>query len=124
VTPDTILNWIHAGQIKAQRTAGGQFRILIGDLRTFMMERGMDTALLEVEQGVRPYCWEQHRQDRSRFGCAGPDVCDTCLTRRAAALNCWELHGLLPVTRRGHDTCEECHYYRRWCSTPGAANDA
>ncbi|MGA9752620.1 MAG: helix-turn-helix domain-containing protein [Acidobacteriota bacterium] len=109
VTPETILNWIRANQIKAQRTAGGQYRIRLEDLRTFMLERGMETALLDEEKDVRPFCWEFHCQ-----GSLQGEACDTCLIHRSGALNCWQLHGLLPLTARRFRDCEECDYYQRF----------
>ena len=47
VTSDTIVNWIKAGHLAAQRTAGGQYRILIADLRSFMQSRGMSNRLMD-----------------------------------------------------------------------------
>jgi excisionase family DNA binding protein len=114
VTAETILNWIHAGEIRAQRTAGGQFRILLEDLRSFMQEKGMDTALLDEEKDVRPYCWEYHCEISSHYGDTSREVCAGCLVRRSGTLNCWELHGLLPATRRRFARCQECGYYARW----------
>ena len=53
VTSDTILNWIHAGSLMAQRTAGGQYRIRREDLIAFMREHGMRTDVLEADRPVR-----------------------------------------------------------------------
>ena len=55
VTSDTIVNWIKAGLIRAQRTAGGQYRILLRDLRDFMEERGMNTSLLPQSEANLDY---------------------------------------------------------------------
>jgi excisionase family DNA binding protein len=39
VSPDTIVKWIKAENLPAQRTIGGQFRIFVNDLRQFMAQR-------------------------------------------------------------------------------------
>jgi excisionase family DNA binding protein len=114
VTPETIVNWIRSSRLKAQRTAGGQYRIPLDALRAFMIERGMDTGLLDAEQDIRPYCWEYHCQLDARYGTPSLGVCDACLVHRSGTLNCWELHGLLPLTARKVDRCEDCEYHRAW----------
>ena len=114
VTPETILNWIRSNRLKAQRTAGGQYRVPLADLRKFMIENGMDTTLLDAEKDVRPYCWEFHCQVTSRYGDSSLEVCHGCLVHRSGTSNCWELHGLLPVTRRRFDVCADCEYYHTW----------
>ena len=114
VTADTIVNWIRTSQLKAQRTAGGQYRIPLENLRAFMAEQGMDTALLDAEKDIRPYCWEYHCVVAARYGSGSPGMCDACLVHRSGTLNCWELHGLLPLTTRKVDRCEDCDYYRIW----------
>ncbi len=114
VTSETILNWIRSNRVKAQRTAGGQYRILVEELREFMRANGMDTGLLETERGVRPYCWEFHCQMTFRYGGPSREICDDCLVHRSGTLNCWELHGLLPVTRRHFDSCQDCEYRRAY----------
>jgi len=114
VTSETILNWIRSGALKAQRTAGGQFRIRAADLRRFMTESGMDTSLLEQEASVRPYCWEFHCEIGSPAASAAPRICEECLVRRSGTLQCWELHPLLPLTARRVQRCRDCEYYRRY----------
>ncbi len=114
VTSETIQNWIRAGRLPAQRTAGGQYRIRARDLRAFMAENGMDTAVLDDKENVRPNCWEFHGQIAARFGSFSQEVCATCLVRRSGTRNCWELHGLLPLTARRYSQCEECSYFQRF----------
>lgn len=115
VTPETILNWIRTNQLKAQRTAGGQYRIRVDDLRGFMVHNGMDTSQLDRGWDLRPYCWEFHLEQGSPTESATPDVCgEACLVRRSGTSNCWELHGLLPLTARRFRHCEDCDYYRRF----------
>ena len=116
VTPETIVNWIRSNQLRAQRTAGGQYRIRTEDLREFMTAKGMGTALLDAEKDVRPYCWEYHCEEIGRLGSVNPSVCDSCLVHRSGTLNCWELHGLLPLTARRFDRCEDCDYRQRYGS--------
>jgi excisionase family DNA binding protein len=112
VTPETILNWIRAGLLKAQRTAGGQYRIRIEDLRAFMVERGMETDQLDASQGLRSHCWEARVQEVGQGGVALLDPCRECLVHRSGTLNCWELSGLLPLTGRRAMRCGECEYYK------------
>jgi len=114
VTSETILNWIRSNQLEAQRTAGGRYRIRLMDLRAFMVENGMSTALLDAEKNVRPYCWEFHCQVTAQYSHSPMGPCADCLVRRSGTLNCWELHGLLPVTRRRCDACDECEYSATW----------
>ena len=114
VTSETILNWIRSGELNAQRTAGGQYRIPIEDLRDFMARNGMDTSLLEQEARIRPYCWAFHREIGTPAASAEPRICEDCLVCRAGTLNCWELHPLLPLTARRVLHCHECEYYRRF----------
>jgi excisionase family DNA binding protein len=114
VTPESILNWIHSGRLRAQRTAGGQYRILVDDLRRFMVENGMDTTSLHEDQDARPYCWEFHGEAAAKYGNPRLEVCEGCLVKRSGTLNCWELHGLLPVTGRRIESCDECDYHHRY----------
>jgi len=119
VTSETILNWIRSHRLTAQRTAGGQYRIPLEDLRAFMIENGMDTALLDVEKDIRPYCWEFHCQITARYGSPSQELCEGCLVHRSGTLNCWELHGLLPLTARRFDTCLDCEYHRSFNGPKG-----
>ncbi len=41
VSPQTIINWIEAGNIKAYKTVGGHRRINIRDLEAFMKKQGI-----------------------------------------------------------------------------------
>jgi len=118
VTSGTILNWIRSGRLDAQRTAGGQYRVPADELRGFMVRNGMNTRLLDAEEDERPYCWEYHCQISSRYGSPSLEVCGQCLVHRSGTSNCWELHGLLPITARRFDRCEECEYYSRFKSKP------
>ena len=112
VTPDTIVNWIKSDLLPAQRTAGGQYRILLRDLRTFMVDQGMSTELLESEPDSRPMCWQFHerREDSGRE--ASP--CEGCVVKFLGVLNCFKLMGMRPEEGLRHEDCGACEYYRRW----------
>ena len=114
VTSYTIVNWIHTRRLKAQKTAGGQYRIRMGDLREFMRANDMRTDLLEEEQGIRPYCWEFHCQPGAEVS-----VCDDCLVRRSGAENCYELRAVFPLSECLFHECTSCEYYRIW-GPPGS----
>ena len=114
VTSYTIVNWIQRRRLKAQKTAGGQHRIRVGDLREFMRANDMRTDLLEEEQGIRPYCWEFHCQPGEE-----PSACDDCLVRRSGAENCYELRRVVPLSEFLFQECTSCEYYKIW-GPPGA----
>jgi excisionase family DNA binding protein len=109
VTSYTIVNWIHTRRLRAQKTAGGQYRIRLGDLREFMRANDMRTDLLEEEKGLRPYCWEFHCQP-------GEEVspCDNCLVRRSGAEYCYELRRVIPLSGCLFQECTSCEYYKIW----------
>lgn len=111
VTSYTIVNWIRTGKLLAQKTAGGQYRIRVGDLREFMRESDMRTDLLEEEQHIRPYCWEFHCQPGEEI-----PVCENCLVCRSGAENCYELRGVIAASDCLFDDCTRCDYYRTWGS--------
>lgn len=114
VTGDTILNWIRSDKLPAQRTAGGQYRVRLADLRRFMVELGMSVDELDRDFGVVPsgYCWEFHRTRTSR--CASDQgACDACIVRQALARNCYELRKHADHLRiHCERECSECDYCR------------
>ena len=116
VTADTVKNWIQAGLLPAQRTAGGQYRVRIDDLRQFMIER--DMSVEELDQDVREtpleYCWEYYRK-RERRHVRARSSCDTCVVKRTWALICYELRKDVDH-RRVHcrADCSDCGYYQRY----------
>ena len=116
VTPETILNWIRAGLLKAQRTAGGQYRIRVEELRRFMVEQGMQTDQLDAALGVRCACWEARAQGEGQAGASLLDPCRECLVHRSGTLNCWELSGLLPLTGLRALRCADCDYHKTYSS--------
>lgn len=119
VSPDTIVKWIKANNLPAQRTIGGQFRILVDGLRQFMVRNEMSTELLDAELDCRPYCWEFHREGRKGSSThAAP--CSECPVYRTKALNCFELRAINVDRRWGRRRCEDCEYFRRWANPSNA----
>jgi excisionase family DNA binding protein len=109
VTSYTIVNWIHSGKLKAQKTAGGQYRIRLGELREFMRENEMQTDLLDEEENVRPYCWEFHCQLGTHLS-----ACDDCLVYRSGAERCYELRGEVSLSECLFNDCTNCEHYQNW----------
>jgi excisionase family DNA binding protein len=109
VTSYTIVNWIHSRRLRAQKTAGGQYRIRVGDLREFMRANDMRTDLLEEEKDIRPYCWEFHCQPGEESA-----ACESCLVRRSGAENCYELRSVISLSGCLFQECASCEYYKIW----------
>jgi len=113
VTGDTILNWIKNGSLAAQKTSGGQYRILVRVLYAFLREHDMNTALLEAEHTIRPLCWEFNCRRQVALGCG------VCLVNRSGAPCCWELRGVLHRASARPERCEDCDYFRRFSREDG-----
>jgi excisionase family DNA binding protein len=113
VSPDTMANWIKAKQLPAQRTIGGQFRILIRDLRQFMVRNEMSTALLDAELDCRSYCWEGHGGVR-REGNGLAVTCGECPVYRTKALDCFALRAISAARNWARAACRDCAYFRKW----------
>jgi excisionase family DNA binding protein len=121
VSPDTIVKWIKAKRLPAQRTVGGQFRIFVDGLRQFMVENEMSTELLDAECDCRPYCWEYHRWVRGAAGTSG-SACSRCPVYRTKALNCFELRAISVGCGCEDRKCEDCAYFKAWAEpTDGGA---
>jgi excisionase family DNA binding protein len=107
VSSDTIANWIAAGRLPAQRTVGGQYRIRLADLRSFMAAHGMRTDLLEQEADQTTPCWQfwtasgQHEP---------PATCLECPVYRGQARVCHELRPLLPGGTQRALSCADCAF--------------
>jgi excisionase family DNA binding protein len=108
VTPDTIVNWIKAGRLLARRTAGGQFRVLVDDLRAFLLANGMETDLLDARHGKCVHCWDG--PDARRAGPIDGDDCATCLVFRTRAIRCFELRCALISRSEDIAACEGCRF--------------
>ena len=115
VSPDTIVKWIKAESLLAQRTIGGQFRIFVDDLREFMMRNEMSTALLDTELDSRPYCWECQRGVHAEAGTPGTP-CGVCPVYRSQALNCFELRAMSREQSWARADCQDCAYFLKWAS--------
>ena len=116
VTSDTILNWIKADCLPAQRTVGGQYRIRIDDLRHFMKRHGMSTEFLDQELETRSFCWEFHAALNDGKTCNGRVPCDECLVKKAMAFDCFALRAACPNGRWLAPECAGCEYARKWSS--------
>lgn len=115
VTPDTVLKWIKGGQLPANQTAGGHYRIRPQDLnrlRGHQVLHGRRRGRTAVVRSSFEYCWEYNSKD----GVQLPE-CKDCIVFRTRAYRCYEVLKLAPGT--GHaqifcrETCEKCDYFRR-----------
>ncbi len=112
VTADTIANWIRSGLLHAQRTAGGQYRSLAGDLRAFMVAEGMSTDALESEAEERLPCWK-FRAAEGTDPAVGT-TCDECIVQYLKVLDCFKLMAMRPPEDRPIRDCAACKYFRRY----------
>ena len=119
VSPDTIVKWIRAKNLPAQRTVGGQFRIFVDGLREFMIRNEMSTERLDTELDCRPYCWEYHHGTRRAADTPG-SPCSVCPVYRAKALNCFELRAINADRSWSDRNCADCAYYRTWADSSAA----
>lgn len=117
MSPDTIVKWIKAASLPAQRTMGGQYRIFVNDLRQFMTRNGMSTDPLDAELESRPYCWEVHREPGDG-GQGISSTCKDCPAYQVRALNCFELRAFEVEGPWAHADCARCNYYRKWAKQP------
>lgn len=112
VSPDTIVNWIASGKIPAQRTVGGQFRIRLNDLRSFMVDHGMRTDQLDDETNYQPVCWEFWGPRSERNGETSQGLsCRLCPVYRSEATVCWKIRPLLPGGTVRATTCSNCLFF-------------
>ena len=113
VTRDTVLKWIHSGQIPAQRTAGGHHRIRREDIeaaRSTFRERSARLQQTFLNRNFE-YCWEY--QGRGSLS----EECSRCSVYLSRAQRCYELAKLgLEGGHSGqfcHETCSDCDYYSK-----------
>lgn len=110
VTADTVLKWIKAGKIPANRTRGGHYRILRETLTGIAKS---ETLTVGSESSSRPFhfCWEYYEKNGD-FS----EKCRECIVYRSRAKRCYEI-GKLP-TEAGHahvfcqGSCNDCEYFR------------
>ena len=109
VTPDTVLKWIRAGKLHANRTPGGHHRIPRSALLP-ILQGEMDSVLPPERQSDFQYCWEFYTVSG-----AITEGCEKCLVYRSRTRRCYEMKDLPPDA--GYlgllcDTnCEKCDYY-------------
>ena len=110
VTPDTVLKWIKAGRIPANRTAGGHYRI-DRELLLTIIESGELPDQQELMDKAFRFCWEYYG-DEGQIG----EQCANCIVFRSRALRCYEVSEL--SKDQGHakafcrSTCDDCEYFR------------
>jgi len=113
VTRDTVLKWIRAGQIPAQRTPGGHHRIDRRDL-----DRAVRRST-EAPDHRNPlaahfsfqYCWEYlGRGDL-------PEQCSRCMVYLSRAQRCYELARIGSEVESTaafcQNSCGDCEYFRK-----------
>ena len=108
-----MVKWIKTENLPAQRTIGGKFRILVDDLRGFMIRNSMSTAVLDTELDCHPYCWECRQGARKGDDATGAP-CSECPVYRTKALNCYELRFMSVKRNWAGADCKECAYFQRW----------
>lgn len=112
MSADTIANWIAAGRLPAQRTAGGQYRIRVADLRRFMQDHDMRTDLLDGESGREQACWEFWSSASARGG--GPDAppatCLGCPVYLGRAEVCHEIRPHVAGGTLRALSCADCEF--------------
>ena len=114
VTPDSILKWIRKGRLRGVRTAGGHYRVRLGDLQPHLPPGGLENVSAEMSiclpQKLR--CWE-YLSDRG----AVRDDCKQCVVYQVRAVGCFLMAGLGPeighARRFCQTSCQDCVYYRR-----------
>jgi excisionase family DNA binding protein len=112
VSADTIANWIADGALPAQRTRGGQYRIWVDDLRSFMAAHGMRTDTLDHDLGLTPTCWEFWASIDQTSPCPTADsACTACPVYRSRADICHEVRPLLPGGTVRAPSCVDCLYF-------------
>ena len=121
VTGDTVQNWIRSGIVSAQRTAGGQYRVRLEDLRHFMLDQGMSVQDLDRDfrEEQPEYCWQYYRRRAKRHANC-KNACESCVAKQAMALKCYELRKHVDhrcVHCRGD--CSNCGYYRKYAEAAG-----
>lgn len=99
VTPDTVLKWIKRNKIKAQRTAGGHFRIAPSELRRFVCD----------SEAIRP-CWELPTKKNK-------GNCESCIVFLSKTEKCYALVGFLRKNKiRGcsqKGDCVNCEFAKQ-----------
>ncbi len=110
VKRDSVVKWIRAGKLPANRTAGGHYRVPRSHLIEFMQKRRSGVPLDRLGKN-QAYCWEFHAKKGKIHG-----DCKKCICFRSRTLRCYEL--IKSGLSGGHnavfclDSCESCDYYK------------
>lgn len=104
VSPPTILNWIRSGQLEAQRTVGGHYRIRRGELRRFMVSNRMSTEALDAF--LHPFCFEHFGTSEGSPQAA----CEGCPVRTQRTHRCSETRDQSSYSGWLNPRCKECSY--------------
>src|SRR5512134_1145536 len=103
VKPDTVQKWIRHGRITAQRTAGGHYRISLGDIGPFLTESHRAKWFAPPPAQCKPQplrCWEY----LSDNGTVRED-CKKCVVYRVRAAWCFEVLGIVPTAGHAQQFC-------------------
>ncbi|RPI19958.1 MAG: helix-turn-helix domain-containing protein [Acidobacteriales bacterium] len=116
VTADTMLRWVKSGRLRAERTAGGHYRIPCNELVPLVRSQ-VERSGRERNASQPLYCWEYF----SRQGAVRQE-CHECIVYKSGAALCFRL--LESVAAAGHgkrhcrEACDQCAFYRRVNSLP------
>jgi len=113
VSVGTIQNWVNAGQLQSQRTAGGQFRIRVDQVREFMLSNGMSVEALDGDFDLTPrvFCWEffSNAPDHAREA-----VCSECVVYKTRAKRCFELRKHVEHKKvHCNLSCDTCVFHKQ-----------
>ncbi len=121
VKADTVLKWVRAGRLRAERTAGGHFRIDEKDLNALLGAKRANAPRRQAEPNTTPLrCWEY----LSNCGEIRRE-CRDCVVYRVRAAQCFEVAGV--ADNIGHakkfcgTSCDQCTYYQRVMGQPISA---
>jgi excisionase family DNA binding protein len=110
VTPDTVLKWIRAGKVPANRTPGGHHRIPRRALES-LVERDDKEGILGRRRAAFQYCWEFYTKTGVMT-----EGCKDCIVFRSRSSRCYEMNDL--PSGAGYvglfcdSDCERCDYYK------------
>jgi excisionase family DNA binding protein len=120
VTADTVATWIKKGELPAQRTLGGRYRIFLADLRAFMQSHEMSTAALDAESGAAVYCCQSGPRGRA----ADAETCRDCPVFKARAMRCAALQSAGADGRQAKPDCQSCPCFCHGHAQPGPARSS
>ena len=110
VTPDTVLKWVRAGKVPAQRTPGGHNRIPVSAL-TALTRRSALSREQRLGDPAYQFCWEFHST-----GGMIQDGCQKCIVYRSRSRRCYEMTNL--PSGAGYvglyctGNCDVCEYFK------------